>query len=114
MVGDMGRLKGSCAFQGPRALKTGAANRVTRKLTDFLMAALVLIALQSCTETEPSHDAIIREDLLSIIETLGEPCEQVSDFEPTPGISYSVTCDTGDRYLLSVSPEGKVDIKDHD
>jgi hypothetical protein len=85
-----------------------------RKLIYFGLVAPALIFLQSCTEKEPSHDAIIREDLLTIIETLGEPCEQVSDFEPTPGISYSVTCDTGDRYLLSVSPEGKVDIKDHD
>ena len=110
----MGRLKGSCTFQGPRTLKPGEVIRMTRKLTSFLLVVLMLIALQSCTETEPSHDAIIREDLLSIIETLGEPCKQVSDFEPTPGISYSVTCDTGDRYLLSVSPEGKVDIKDHD
>ena len=84
-----------------------------RNLTPPALAALALFILQACTEP-PSHEEIIREDLLDIIETLGEPCEQVSDFEAQPEISYSVNCETGDQYMISVSPEGKVHISSQD
>ena len=73
-----------------------------------------LILLGACTEHEPSHEAIIRQDLLAIIETLGSPCEQVSRFESTTNFSYSVTCETGDRYRISVNPEGRVHIQEHE
>ena len=73
-----------------------------------------LILLGACTEHEPSHEAIIRQDLLTIIETLGSPCEQVSEFESTTDFSYSVTCETGDRYRISVNPEGRVHLQEHE
>lgn len=89
------------------------AARMKRNLTLPVFAALASMFLQACTEP-PSHEEIIREDLLEIIETLGEPCGQVVGFEAKPGISYSVTCETGDHYEISVSPEGKINIRNHD
>ena len=85
-----------------------------QKLIRFGLTVQTLMLLQACTEHEPSHEAIIRQDLLTIIETLGSPCEQVSEFESATEFSYSVTCETGDRYRISVNPEGLVHIKEHD
>ena len=83
------------------------------KLICFGLTVQILMLLQACTEHEPSHEVIIRQDLLTIIETLGSPCEQVSEFESASEFSYSVTCETGDRYRISVNPEGRVHIKEH-
>jgi len=85
-----------------------------QKLICIGLMVQTLMLLQACTEHEPSHEAIIRQDLLTIIETLGSPCEQVSEFESATEYSYSVTCQTGDRYRISVNPEGRVHIKEQD
>ena len=95
-------------------MKPKSATRIKRILLNLGLTAQALILLQACTEHEPSHEAIIRQDLLTIIETLGSPCEQVSEFEFTTDFTYSVTCESGDRYRISVNPEGRVHVKEHD
>jgi hypothetical protein len=61
-----------------------------------------------------AHEAIIRQDLLTIIETLGSPCDEVSEFESPAEHACSVSCETGDRYRISVNPEGRVHIREQD
>ena len=95
-------------------MKPEAATRIKRILINLGLTVQALILLQACTEHEPSHEAIIRQDLLTIIETLGSPCEQVSEFESNTEFSYSVTCETGDRYRISVNPEGRVHLQEHE
>jgi len=95
-------------------MKPQTATRTKRILLNLGLTVQALILLQACTEQEPSHESIIRQDLLSIIETLGSPCEQVSEFEFTTDFTYSVTCESGDRYRIYVNPEGRVHVKEHD
>ena len=95
-------------------MKPDTATWIKRTLIKLGLMVQALIILQACTEHEPSHEAIIQQDLLTIIETLGSPCEQISEFESTTDFSYSVTCETGDRYRISVNPEGRVHIQEHE
>jgi len=95
-------------------MKPDTATWIKRTLIKLGLMVQALILLQACTEHEPSHEAIIRQDLLTIIETLGSPCEQVSEYESATEFSYSVTCETGDRYRISVNPEGRVHIQEHE
>ena len=114
MVENLGGFEGSGVLQRRCALKPQSATPIKRMLLNLGLTVQALILLQACTEYEPSHDAIIRQDLLTIIETLGSPCEQVSEFELTTDFTYAVTCESGDRYRIYVNPEGRVHVKKHD
>jgi len=114
MAGNLGRFEGPGVLPRAWAMKPDTATWIKRTLVNLGLTVQALVILQACTEHEPSHESIIRQDLLTIIETLGSPCEQVSEFEPTTEFSYSVTCETGDRYRISVNPEGRIHIKEHD
>ena len=84
---------------------------------DICKRNLILIALATaltfaggCSQSEKSHDEIVREDLLLIIETLGKPCNAVSEYELVADLRYEIQCDSGDSYTINVSDIGHVEI----
>lgn len=74
------------------------------------VSCLVILAMLTggCTETEATHEEIVQEDLLIVIEALGAPCGKVIKYDLVEELSYSVHCETGDVYNISVNPEGRV------
>ena len=84
---------------------------VTRVL---LQAILVTFILTACDREEESHEDIVKADLSIIIDALGSPCGQVLSYESTKELGYTVHCKTGDVYIISVNPQGRVDIQDRE
>jgi hypothetical protein len=73
--------------------------------------SLSLFILAACGGPRETHEEIIREGLLSIVDSLGKPCEQVVDHELSSNTSYTVRCKSGDTYAISVTPEGRIHVK---
>ena len=80
----------------------------------LLQTILITFILTACDREVESHEDIVKADLLIIIDSLGSPCGQVLKFESTKELGYTVHCKTGDIYIVSVNPQGRVDIQDRE
>ena len=76
----------------------------------FILGVLgtTLTVAGGCGQNGKSHDEIVREDLLLIVETLGKPCGEVIEYELVNELEYEIHCESGDSYTLSVSDVGRV------
>ena len=74
----------------------------------------VCLLIAACDREEDSHEDIVKADLLVIIESLGSPCGQVNSYESTEDLGYTVHCETGDRYEISVNPQGRIGIQNRE
>jgi len=83
-------------------------------IISLLCASLVGLLVTSCEKQEESHEDIVKADLQLIIDSLGSPCEQVVEYEAMEELAYAVSCKSGERYVISVSPQGRVDVQVHD
>ena len=63
---------------------------------------------------DAEHAEIIKRDLFAIISLQGAPCQQVISYNIQDELDYVATCDTGDRYRVHVSAEGKVHVNAHE
>ena len=88
------------------------------------MCAVSLILVQACSNDsdeqaatgsdDADHAEIIKRDLFAIISLQGEPCQQVISYEGQDELDYVATSETGDRYRVHVSSEGKVHVNVHE
>lgn len=74
------------------------------------IVVLVSLVLAGCADPEMTHEEIVREDLLTIIEELGTPCGRVVEHEVRDELAYTVRCETGEEFRISVNPEGRVQV----
>jgi hypothetical protein len=89
-----------------------------------IMCAVSLILVQACSNEsdeqaatvsdDAEHAEIIKRDLFAIISLQGESCQQVISYEVQDELDYVATCETGDRYRVHVSSEGKVHVNVHE
>jgi hypothetical protein len=80
-------------------------------IKSLLLLSLVGLFVTACERREESHEDIVKADLLLIIDSLGSPCEQVLEYKATEELAYTVNCESGDSYLISVNPQGRVDVQ---
>ncbi len=88
------------------------------------MCAVSLILVQACSNDsdeqsatvsdDAEHAEIIKRNLFAIVSLQGEPCQQVILYEVQDELDYVATCETGDRYRVHVSSEGKVHVNAHE
>jgi len=83
-------------------------------ICNLLLISLLGLFVIACERKDDSHEEIVRADLLLIIDSLGSACDQVLEYEVTEELAYTVSCESGDRYLVSVNPQGRVDIQAND
>jgi hypothetical protein len=83
-------------------------------ISSLSFVSLLSLLLTACEKREASHDDIVKADLLLIIDSLGSPCEQVLEYEATDELAYTVSCESGDTYRVSVNPQGRVDIQNNE
>ena len=84
-------------------------------LMKFLVPVVpVCLLIAACDREEESHEDIVKADLLVIIESLGSPCGQVNSYESTEGLGYTVHCESGDQYEISVNPQGRIGIQNRE
>ena len=87
-------------------------------LANFMKALVtvvpVCLLIAACDREEDSHEDIVKADLLVIIESLGSPCGQVNSYESTEGLGYTVHCESGDQYEISVNPQGRIGIQNRE
>jgi hypothetical protein len=90
-------------------------NKTTRHNTALRLGLAMLwltpFILAGCGERQETHEEIIREGLLDIVNSLGKSCDQVVDHELTSEASYTMKCKSGDTYTISVTREGKIYVK---
>ena len=80
----------------------------------LILIVLLGLLITACDRKESSHADIISADLAIIIDSLGSPCKKVLEYESTGELEYTVKCQSGDRYIISVNPQGRVDLKKHE
>ena len=89
------------------------ATRIRLKLP-LLVLIIASTLLAGCAGKHKTHDEIVRADLATIIESLGSPCKKVLNYKATGALAYSVSCESGQQYLISVNPQGRVGVKPHE
>lgn len=57
---------------------------------------------------------IVKADLLIIIHSLDSLCEEVLEYESADELGYVVNCQSGDEYVISVIPQGRVSVEDRE
>jgi hypothetical protein len=72
------------------------------------VAASALAACSSPPAQPPSHEQIVRDELAGIIVLQGLPCTAVLGYSLDQRLQYQVSCATGERYRVRVSPIGRV------
>ena len=77
---------------------------LSRNLPLLILSAVVAAA---CEQDQVSHDDIVKADLLVIIDSLGSPCGEVLEYQTSGELGYTIYCNTGDEYVLSVDPHGR-------
>ena len=88
----------------------------------FCVAGLTLV--QACSNSgdqdatimsgDAEHAEIVKRDLFAIISLQGAPCQQVISYAVQNELDYVATCETGDRYRVHVSSEGRVHVNAHE
>jgi len=83
-----------------------------------------LIFVQACSEgnyedaaiatDDAEHAEIVKRDLFAIISLQGAPCQRVIEYDVQDELDYVATCETGDRYRVHVSSEGRVHVNAHE
>ena len=61
-------------------------------------------------EGEANHEALVKRDLFAVITLQGHHCVKVTAYEKQGKNDYVATCQTGDRFHVSVVPEGRVKV----
>ena len=80
-------------------------------VNSLLFACLVSLLVAACSKEDESHEDIVKADLLLLIESLDSPCEAVIGYETREELEYKVNCQSGHQYVISVNPQGRVDVK---
>ena len=80
-------------------------------INSLLLVSLLGLFVTACDRQEDSHEDIVKADLLLIIDSLGSPCDQVLEYTATEELAYTVSCESGDSYVISVNPQGRVDVQ---
>lgn len=57
------------------------------------------------------HDEKVKKDLFAVITLEGQPCGAVVSFTRQGDADYIAVCQTGDRYHVTMVPEGRVSVK---
>ena len=89
----------------------------------FFVCIAGLMFVQACSDSgnqqTPSasavaeHAEIVKKDLFAIISLQGSSCEQVVSYDVQDELDYVATCQTGERYRVHVSSEGRVHVNTH-
>jgi len=90
----------------------------------YITCIAALVFVQACSRSsdeqapmasaEAEHVEIVKNDLFAIISLQGSPCQQVVSYDIQDELDYVATCETGDRYRVHVSSEGKVHVNTHE
>ena len=75
--------------------------------------ALVASLVASPPVAASDHDEDIKKDLFAVITLQGGPCGKVVSFQRLGENDYLADCQTGDRYRVNVTPEGRVAVGKH-
>mgnify|MGYP001555368398 FL=1 len=86
-------------------IRENVSTGLFRNLPLFILSAVVVAA---CEQKQASHDEIVKADLLVIIDSLGSPCGEVLEYQRHDELGYTIHCKSGDEYLISVDPQGRV------
>lgn len=81
---------------------------MTRKrCLKFLFAAAASLAVLA-GPAGAADDPALAKDLTSTIALLGQPCGKVIKSERRGSNDYVATCQDGNRYRVTLNPQGKV------
>ena len=76
----------------------------------FHIAALSSLMLICAPTLLAQEDEKVKKDLSTVIALQNKPCGEVVSFQRLGENDYVVTCRSGDRYRVSVSESGRVQI----
>jgi hypothetical protein len=68
----------------------------------------------SVSQDEMSHDQVMQQHLLSVVNLAGHDCAGLSSYERYGSNGDLVTCEDRTVYRIQVTPEGRVAVGEHD
>ncbi len=92
-----------------RAMETGT----TVAITDVFMSVINTVITSASAEEILSHDEVIKRDLLVVVVAQGVVCTAVTFYKKIANHDYVATCEGGDKYRVSVSEDGRVNVAPH-
>jgi hypothetical protein len=61
-----------------------------------------------------SHDEVVKRDLLVVVTAQGALCAAVTVYKKITNHDYVATCESGDKYRVHVSADGRVNMAPHE
>jgi len=85
----------------------------TAQIAKVLMSIIATVIPSANAEENFSHDEVVKKDLFIVITLHGVHCKAVVGYEQIADQHYVAICESGDRYRLHVSEEGRVSMAPH-
>ena len=80
------------------------------KITDVIMTFISAFIPSASAGEDLSHDDIVKQDLFIVITLHGAHCKAVIDYERTTDQDYVAVCESGDKYRVHISADGRVNM----
>jgi len=78
----------------------------------ILLLTIALAAPAFAQDEQNGGSPDVPEDLFAVLALRGKPCAKVVQHERRGENDYLVTCESGNRYRIFVSAEGRVVVED--
>ena len=100
---------------GLSAPEIGATVTITGLILAVINSAIPSAnAEEAYAEEKLSHDEVIKRDLLVIVTAQGALCTAVTLFKKLSNHDYVATCESGDKYRVYVTEDGRVNMTTQD
>ncbi len=82
-------------------------------MTDVFMSVTSAVISSAHADEILTHDEIIKRDLLVVVTAHGVLCTAVNLYQKITNHDYVATCESGDKYRVNVSADGRVKVVPH-
>jgi len=82
-------------------------------ITDVFMSVINIVISSVNADEILSHDEVIKRDLLVVVVAQGVLCTSVTVYQKITNHDYVATCESGDKYRVNVSDDGRVNVAPH-
>ena len=84
---------------------------MTKTARLIIVMTLVMVLATKLVEAVDEHDEKVKKDLFTVITLEGQSCGAVVSYTRRGETDYIAVCQSGDRYHITVVPEGRVSVK---
>ncbi len=82
-------------------------------IIDVFTSVMNVVISSANADDVLTHDEVVKRDLLVVVAAQGVVCSAVTVYKKITNHDYVATCESGDKYRINVSDDGRVNVAPH-